>query len=85
VHRALDPAERREVQKRAAPHPPGTHLNFHADTECDVEDELTCVFRFPEPDGLVLGRLRGFHIAGSAFWREHGFGYARVGTGEGHW
>jgi len=34
---------------------------------------------------LALGKFRGFHIASSAFWRDWGFGYARVGTGEGHW
>jgi hypothetical protein len=28
-----------------------------------LEDERTCVFRFPEPDGLVMGKFRGFHIA----------------------
>ena len=74
-----------EVQRWAAPHPPGTYLNFHPDSECTVEDERTCVFRFPEPDGLALGKFRGFHIASPAFWRDWGFGYARVGTGEGHW
>jgi ABC-type transport system substrate-binding protein len=61
-----------EVQKWAAPHPPGTHLNFHPDTECVVEDDLTCVFR-------------GFHIASSSFWHNHGFGYKKTGSGEGHW
>ena len=74
-----------EVQKWAAPHPPGTYLNFHPAAECEVRDEQTCLFRLPEPDGLILGKFRGFHIASSAFWKEHGFGYQRVGTGEGHW
>ena len=74
-----------EVQRWAAPHPPGTYLNFHPDTECVVEDERTCVFRFPEPDGLALGKFRGFHIASPRFWREYGFGYATAGTGEGRW
>ena len=74
-----------EVQKWAAPHPPGTHLNFHPDAECVVEDELTCVFRLPEPDGLILGKFRGFHIASTSFWHNHGFGYKKTGSGEGHW
>jgi ABC-type transport system substrate-binding protein len=74
-----------EVQQWAAPHPPGTFLNFHPDTECLVEDERTCVFRFPVPDGLVMAKFRGFHIASPSFWLEHGFGYKRTGSGEGHW
>ncbi len=74
-----------EVQRWAAPHPPGTYLNFHPDTEVVVEDEHTCVFHFPEPDGLALGKFRGFHIASDRFWDELGFGYKRIGTGEGHW
>jgi len=74
-----------EVQRWAVPHPPGTYLNFHPDARCDVEDERTCVFGFPEPDGLVLGKFRGFHIASPSFWHAHGFGYTRTGSGEGHW
>jgi ABC-type transport system substrate-binding protein len=74
-----------EVQKWAAPHPPGTYLNFHPDATCTVEDEQTCVFRFPEPDGLIMAKFRGFHIAGSSFWHTHGFGYKKTGSGEGHW
>jgi ABC-type transport system substrate-binding protein len=74
-----------EVQRWAAPHPPGTYLNFHPDSECLVEDEQTCVFRFPEPDGLALGKFRGFHIASPSFWHTHGFGYKKTGSGEGHW
>ena len=73
------------MQRWAAPHPPATYLNFHPDTECVVEDERTCVFRFPEPDGLVMGKFRGFHIAGPSFWHTHGFGYKKTGSGEGHW
>ena len=74
-----------EVQKWSAPHPPGTYLNFHPDAECVVENGRTCVFKLPEPDGLILGKFRGFHIASSAFWKQYGFGYQRIGTGEGHW
>ena len=74
-----------EVQRWAAPHPPGTYLNFHPDSECTVEGERRCVFRFPQPDGLVLGKFRGFHIASPSFWQTHGFGYKKTGSGEGHW
>ena len=74
-----------EVQRWAAPHPPGTFLNFHPDARCVVEDERTCVFHFPEPDGLALGKFRGFHIASPSFWHTHGFGYKKTGSGEGHW
>jgi ABC-type transport system substrate-binding protein len=74
-----------EMQRWAAPHPPGTWLNFPPESVCEVVDEHTVRFRFPGPDGLALGKMRGFHIASSAFWREQGFGYAKFGSGEGHW
>ena len=66
-----------EVQRWAAPHPPGTYLNFHPDAECVVEDDRTCVFRFPEPDGLVMGKFRGFHIASPSFGTRTGLGTRR--------
>jgi ABC-type transport system substrate-binding protein len=74
-----------EMQRWAAPHPPGTWLNFPPESVCEAVDEHTIRFRFPGPDGLALGKMRGFHIASSAFWREQGFGYAKFGSGEGHW
>ncbi len=74
-----------EVQSWAAPHPPGTWLNFHPDTACEVLDEHTVRFRFPEPDGLAVGKMRGFHIASDDFWHKWGFGYTKSGSGEGHW
>jgi hypothetical protein len=46
-----------EVQKWAAPHPPGTYLNFHPAAECVVEGDRTCVFRLPEPDGPGHGQV----------------------------
>ena len=67
------------------PHPPGTWLNFHPDTRAEVLDDQTIRFHFPEPDGLAVGKMRGFHIASPAFWRETGFGYRKNGSGEGHW
>lgn len=74
-----------EVQRWAAPHPPGTYLNFHPDAECVVGSEYQCVLRFPEHDGVALGKFRGFHIASPSFWSQHGFGYEKTGSGEGHW
>lgn len=74
-----------EMQRWAAPHPPGTWLNFPPESQCEVVDDHTVRFHFPAPDGLAVGKMRGFHIASSRFWSEIGFGYAKFGTGEGHW
>jgi ABC-type transport system substrate-binding protein len=74
-----------EVQRWRAPHPPGTSINFHPGTRLEVIDDFTLRMRFPEPDGLILGKFRGFHIASTRFWDEVGFGYKKRGTGEGHW
>ena len=74
-----------EVQRWRAPHPPGTSLNFHPQTRLEVVDDHTLTMHFPEPDGLILGKFRGFHIPSTRFWDEHGFGYKKLGSGEGHW
>jgi ABC-type transport system substrate-binding protein len=74
-----------EVQRWAAPHPPGTWLNFAPETTCETDGPHRIRFRFPEPDGLALGKFRGFHVPSSAFWRGPGFGYGKEGSGEGHW
>jgi ABC-type transport system substrate-binding protein len=74
-----------EVQRWKAPHPPGTSLNFHPATRLELIDDYTLRLHLPEPDGLILGKFRGFHIASSRFWDELGFGYRKLGTGEGHW
>jgi ABC-type transport system substrate-binding protein len=74
-----------EVQRWKAPHPPGTYLNFHPDTRLEVVDAHTVRMRFPQPDGLVLGKFCGFHIPSTRFWEQEGFGYRKRGTGEGHW
>ena len=74
-----------EMQRWAAPHPPGTWLNFPPESVCEVVDDHTVRFRFPEPDGLAVGKFRGFHIGSSAFWNDPGFGYGKFGSGEGHW
>ena len=74
-----------EVQKWRAPHPPGTSLNFQQGTKLELVDDYTLRMHFPEPDGLVLGKFRGFHIPSTRFWNEIGFGYKKRGSGEGHW
>ena len=74
-----------EMQRWAAPHPPGTWLNFPPESDCEVVDDHTVHFHLPGPDGLAVGKMRGFHIASSAFWAQHGFGYRKIGSGEGHW
>ncbi len=60
-------------------------LNFHPDTRLEMVDDYTLRMHFPEPDGLILGKFRGFHIPSTRFWDEEGFGYRKRGTGEGHW
>lgn len=80
VKRAFD-----EVQRWKAPHPPGTGLNFHPDATAEIVDDHKVRLHFPEPDGLVLGKFRGMHIPSTRFWEEEGFGYRKLGTGEGHW
>jgi len=78
-----------EMQRWAAPHPPGTWLNYPApESRAEVVDDHTIRFHFPGPDGLAVGKMRGFHIASTAFWKgpdAPGFGYKKYGSGEGHW
>lgn len=74
-----------EMQRWTAPHPPGTYLNFPPASVCEVVDDYTVRFHFPSPDGLAIAKFRGFHIASSAFWENLGFGYQKIGTGDGHW
>ena len=77
-----------EMQRWAAPHPPGTWLNFPPESVAEVVDDHTIRFHFPGPDGLAVGKMRGFHIASTAFWKgpgAPGFGYKKFGSGEGHW
>jgi ABC-type transport system substrate-binding protein len=74
-----------EVQRWKAPHPPGTSFNFDPATRLELLDDYTLRLHFSKPDGLILGKFRGFHIGSSRFWDELGFGYRKRGTGEGHW
>ena len=80
VKRAFD-----EQGRWVTPHPPGSHFNMDTRTTCEVTGERSVRIRFPEPDGLALGKLRAMHIMSTRFWDEIGFGYARFGNGEGHW
>ncbi|MFS0638017.1 ABC transporter substrate-binding protein [Mesobacillus foraminis] len=75
----------KELQRWPSPHSFGSWLNFHEETKIIIVDEHTVQLQFPYPDGLVPGKLRFFHIAASNFWRKIGFGYAKQGTGDGHW
>jgi ABC-type transport system substrate-binding protein len=74
-----------EMQRWAAPHPPGTWLNFPPETVCECPDDYTIRWTFPEPDGIAVGKMRGFHIGSHRFWGEIGFGYRKLASGEGHW
>ncbi len=70
------------MQTWAAPHPPGTWLNFPPESRAEVVDDATLRFSFPGPDGLAIGKMRGFHIASKAFWEgldAPGFGYKKFG------
>lgn len=74
-----------EVLKWKVPHPPGTHFNLAYETTCEVTGEYSVRVKLPAPDGLALGKLRAVHLMSEPFWAGPGFGYARNGTGEGHW
>ncbi len=66
-----------------APHSPGTKLNLPPESVPEVLDELTLRFHFPGPDGLAIGKMRGFHITSKC--QRPGFGYQKFGSGDGHW
>lgn len=74
-----------QMQLWIAPHPPGTWLNFPKETTLEVLDDYTVRLHFPRPEGLALGKFRADHLGNSLFWKTIGFGYAKLGTGEGHW
>jgi ABC-type transport system substrate-binding protein len=81
IKRAFD-----EMQRWEAPHPPGTWLNFPPDSVAEVVSDHCIRFRFPEPDGLALAKMRGFHVPSESFWDSGpGFGYRREGSGNGNW
>lgn len=75
-----------EMQKRKSPHPPGTQFNLYPGTALEVVDAETVRYKFPKPDGTVLGKMRAMHIMNPLFWDTIGFGFTRgKKTGEGHW
>lgn len=75
-----------EMQKRQAPHPPGTQFNLYPGTRMEVVDETTVRYHLPKPDGMVFGKMRAMHLMNPLFWDTIGFGYTRRDkTGEGHW
>jgi len=75
-----------EQQRWQAPHPPGTHFNIDHRTRLEALGPDRLRFTLPEPDGLLVGKLRAMHIMDADFWEDLGFGYARTeATGEGHW
>ncbi|MFE8700117.1 ABC transporter substrate-binding protein [Cytobacillus sp. FJAT-54145] len=74
-----------ELEKWIAPHPPGTWVNFPDGTILEVVDDYKLRYHFPKPHGLAIGQMRGNHYANQLFWKQLGFGYAKLGTAEGHW
>jgi ABC-type transport system substrate-binding protein len=74
-----------QIQPWFAPHPSGTWLNLPKGRKLEIVDEDTVRILFPKPDGLALGKLRGYHFANQLFWQTLGFGYVKLGTAEGHW
>ena len=47
-----------EQGRWVAPHPPGTHFNIDERATCEADGEHTVRIHLPEPDGLLLGKLR---------------------------
>jgi ABC-type transport system substrate-binding protein len=74
-----------ELMRWVIPHPPGSFLNFLEGTVFKVLDSFRVQFHFPKRDGLAVGKLRAVHFANNRFWNQLGFGYRKIGTGEGHW
>ncbi len=74
-----------EVQKVANPHPPGAFLNFAKDSSMEVIDDHTINFKFPEPDGSAIMKLRGMHVGSTRFWNELAFVDQKKKSAEGHW
>ena len=49
--------------------PAGYVGELPAESVAEVVDDHTVRFHFPGPDGLAVGKMRGFHIASTAFWK----------------
>ena len=84
VKRAFD-----EVMRWRSPHPPGSQFTLDPRTRMEVvrdaPGERRVRILLAEPDGFAVGKLRAMHLMHTRFWERVGFGYARVGTGEGRW
>lgn len=74
-----------EVQKWTNPHPPGAFLNFAKDSSMEVVDDHTVNFKFPQPDGSAIMKLRGMHVGSTKFWNELAFIDQKNKNAEGHW
>ncbi|MFD2925708.1 ABC transporter substrate-binding protein [Halobacillus naozhouensis] len=74
-----------ELLRWLVPHPPGSFLNFFKPASVDIIDSHTVQINFPKRDGLAVAKLRATHFANFLFWNKIGFGYQKLGTGEGHW
>lgn len=74
-----------EVKRWIAPHPPGTWLNLPQGSSLEVLDSYTVRIHLSKKDGLAPGKLRAHHFANNLFWQTIGFGYAKLGSAEGHW
>ena len=74
-----------EVQKWVNPHPPGAFLNYSKDSSMEVVDDYTINFKFPEPDGSAIMKLRGMHVGSTKFWNELAFVDQKKKNAEGHW
>ena len=62
-----------EVQRWVNPHPPGAFLNFAKDSSMEVVDDHTINFKFSEPDGSAIMKLRGMHVGSTRFWNVLAF------------
>jgi len=74
-----------EVQKWTNPHPPGAFLNFDKASSMEVVDDYTINFKFPQPDGSAIMKLRGMHVGSSKFWNELAFIDQKNKSAESHW
>ena len=74
-----------EVQKWVNPHPPGAFMNFAKDSSMEVVDDHTINFKFAQPDGSAIMKLRGMHVGSTKFWNELAFVDQKKKDAEGHW
>lgn len=63
-----------EQSQLKQPHSIGADLNFKPGSRLEIIDPYTVRFVFPEPDGVVLGKIGIMHIANRQFYRDVGWG-----------